>query len=237
MLAAFFLPSCGGNGKNDLRIGIDPGWHSENFQGNEFYVNGFVEDLLLEISRHSGMEICKTGANWDSLFDHLGKRRYNAVISSLRAYHFNAAKYEFSKNILDTGPVLVVPASGKEKSLKDMAQKIVGILPDEEELRIVQSYPSVLTRTYRSAPEMFDALVNHDIEGAVIDRLLAVGYIRGVYARKMKIVGSPLNGLGLHFVAMKDENPQAMKILNQSLEHLIKKKKLRTLQKKWNLDI
>jgi ABC-type amino acid transport substrate-binding protein len=236
LIAAFFLASCGG-GNNNLRVGVDASWHPQNFQGKENYVNGFIEDLLLEISRHSGWEFSKIGTNWDSLYPNLKKHQLDAVISTLFAYNFNAAKYDFSKNVLDIGPVLVVSAAGKEKSLKDMAQKIVGILPGQEGMLVMQKYPEVLTRTYYSEPEIFDALVNQEVEGIVVDRLLAVGYVKGIYAQKLKIAGAPLNDSGLHFVLMKDENSKALKVLNQSIEYLTKKKKIQKLQKKWNLSV
>ncbi|MBF8263537.1 MAG: amino acid transporter, periplasmic amino acid-binding protein [Parachlamydiales bacterium] len=232
---AFLLPSCGGGGKNDLSIGIDPNWYPQNFQGKEVYVNGFIEELLLEISRHSGLEFSKIGTSWDSLYDNLKRHRYDAVISSLPAYNFNAAQYDFSKNVLDIGSVLVVSTTGQQKSMKDMEKQFVGVMSGEQALLIMQKYPEVFTRTYLSAPEIFEAVASHEVEGIVVDRLLAVSYVQGSYAQKLKIVGSPLSDSGLHFVVMKDENPHAIQVLNKSIDYLIKKKKLQKLQKKWNL--
>lgn len=96
----------------------------------------------------------------------------------------------------------------------------------------MQQYPNVIMRTYVSIPAMFNAIVGQEVDGIIVDRLDAIGYIQGQYAGKLKIVGSPLNNDGLHFVALK-KNPETIKMLSQRFQHLVKKKKVKKLQKKW----
>jgi ABC-type amino acid transport substrate-binding protein len=230
-----FLVSCGSSSK-PLRIGIDPNWYPQNFQGKEFYINGFIDDLLLEISKDSGLEIVKVTANWDSLLDGVKQHRYEAVLSTMPSYNFNLAKYDFSHNVLDIGPVMVTSASSSAKHIQEMKQKFVGVLPGNEFL-IIQQYPEVLARTYDSIPEIFDAMVNNDVEAILVDRLVAVGYVSGVYAGKLKIIGHPLNQLGIHLLTMKGQNTEVLKTFDKSLKHLKKKKRLQKLYKKWQLEI
>lgn len=232
---AMLLSGCGS--VKELRIGIDPNWYPQDFHGKEFYINGFVEELLLEVSKDSGLEIIRVGANWDSLMDGLKQHRFDAALSSLPPYNFNAAKYDFSKNFLDIGPVIVTSSASKAKSLKEMKGKVVGVLPGEPELLIMQQYPDVLSRTYDSIPEIFDAMLSSDVEAIVVDRLVAVSYVSGVYAGKLKIVGPPLNNLGLHLMTIKGQDKEAVKVFDQSLKHLKKKKRLQKLLKKWQLDV
>ena len=92
-------------------------------------------------------------------------------------------------------------------------------------------------RTYDSVPEVFDVLINNEVEGIVIGRLTAVGFTRGTYAGKLKINGSPLTDAGLHLVALKGDSAQAVKMFNKSLRYLSKKKKLQKLLQKWQLDV
>lgn len=224
------VSSC--SSKKEIRVGVDAEWYPQDFGENQAFVNGFVEELLLEISRDSGVEFYRIGANWDMLLEGLQRHRYEVVISSTQNYNFNQAKYQFSPNFLDIGPVLVAHADSTAQKLDDMANHVVGILGGEQELLVIQKYPEVLTRTYDSASEAFEALIRRDVDGIIVDRLHAVNYIRGAYSQDLKMIGAPLNSLGLHFMTLKDGS---LDVFNQSLKHLKKKKKLQKLQKKWNL--
>lgn len=233
---AFLLPGCGRT-TSQVRIGIDPSWYPQNFQDKQFYVNGFVDELLLEISRHSHIEFQRIGASWDTLLGGLKQQRYVAVLSSLPPYPFNQAKYEFSDNFLDIGPVFVTPIASSFTELKQMSNRVVGVLSGDREWLVMQKYADVIMRTYDSVPEIFEALSNNEVEGIVIDRLIAVGFVRGTYAGKLKINGAPLTDAGLHLVALKGDPDQTVEMFNENICYLIKKKKLQKLLKKWQLDI
>ena len=235
-LCFVFLSSCGGSSKN-LSIAIDPNWYPEDFRTQGNNVNGFVDELLLEISKYSGYEFQRIGSSWDNLFDGLRQHRYEAVLTSLPPYNFNTAKYDFSCNFLDIGPVLVVPMNEQPQELKDMSNKVVGILSLDQELIIMQKNPNVLIRNYNLASDALSALMNHEVEGVVLDRLTAVNFLRGVYRGKLHIVGDPLSEAGLHLMIMKNANPKVIKVFNKSIQHLAKKKKLQMLLEKWNLGI
>lgn len=232
-----FLTSGCGRAPQQIRIGIDPNWYPQNFKDKQFYVNGFVDELLLEISRHTHIEFQRIGANWDTLLDGLKQHRYDAALCSLPPYPFNQAKYEFSSNFLDIGPVLVTPFASALNELNQMSNRVVGVLSGDQQSLVMQKYSGVIMRTYDSVPEIFDVLNNNEVEGIVIDRLTAVGFVRGAYAGKLKINGSPLTNAGLHLVTLKEDPSQAVKMFNKSLAYLAKKKKLKKLLQKWQLDV
>jgi polar amino acid transport system substrate-binding protein len=231
-----FLAGCGRQNRV-IRIGIDPSWFPQNFQDKQFYVNGFVDELLLEISRHSDVEFQKIGANWDSLFDGLKQQRYDAVLSSLPPYLFNQAKYGFSKNFLDTGFVFVTSTVSDLNDLKNMSGRVVGVLSNNQEWFLMQQYSDVIMRSYSSVPEIFDAMIYNEVEGIVIDRLTAVGFVRGAFAGKLRINGAALTDAGLHVVTLKSDPVHAVKLFDQNIRYLIKKKKLQKLLRKWQLDV
>jgi ABC-type amino acid transport substrate-binding protein len=232
---ALWLPGCGKSSQH-LTIGIDPNWYPQNFENKQVYINGFVDELLLEISRHGNIEFQRVGASWDTLFDNLNKHRYEAVFSSLPSYPFNQAKYDFSINFLDIGPVFVTPAASTLTDLKQMANRVVGVLSGNQEWFLMQKYSNVIMRTYDSVSAIFEALNNNEVEGIVIDRLTAVGFIRGTYAGKLKINGSPLTNEGLHLVVLKGDPALAVKMFDENIRYLTKKKKLQKLLQKWQLD-
>jgi ABC-type amino acid transport substrate-binding protein len=227
--------SCG-MGKKTYRIAVDPEWLPLDLQGQQQHVNGFVEELLIEVANYSGLRFDKIRANWDSLLGGLNADRYDAVLSSLPRYNFNVARYDFSKNFLDLGPVLVVGASSERASLGELSNELVGVLAQDQSALVLQTYPDVIMRNYASVPEALDALANGDIEGVLLDRLLAVNYVRDLFNGVLKIASPPLSDAGLRLLVSKGENQHLLQLFNRSLEHLIKKKKLQKMLQKWQLD-
>lgn len=219
-----------------LRIGIDPNWYPLDFDAQQPFVNGFVEDLLREIANYSGMRIERIEANWDYLLDGVREKRYDAVLTSIPPYNFNLAKYDFSKNVLDLGPVLVLPAGAQTSSLDELSHELVGILAGGDAPLILQKHSDILMRSYPSIPAMLDALTDGDIKGALLDRLVASAYIRDLYAGALKISGSPLSPKGLHLAVLKGQQQRTLELFSKGLEHLQKKKKMQELLAKWDLE-
>lgn len=225
------LCGCSGGNSRGLRIGYDPHWYPVNFEKETTYVNGYTEDLLLEIATTSGTQFELITASWDNLFDGLAEGKYDAVITTLPPYEYNLAKYDFSENILDLGPVLVIPYKAKKRTLKELHGECVGLITNDPAVLILAEHPSIIIRNYSSIPELLNALVQGDIEGALLNHIPAANYIGDLYADRLEIVGKPMTKAGVHFVTAKGE----MKALNKSVEALRKKKALTQLQKKWQL--
>src|SRR5579862_3354474 len=93
-ICALFLHGCGCDhsvSRSAIKIGVDSNWYPLAFGAQNSYVNGFTEELLLDIARQSGLEFEKIPANWDAIFEGLKQGRYQAVLSSLPPYEFNTA--------------------------------------------------------------------------------------------------------------------------------------------------
>ncbi|MBS0626077.1 MAG: transporter substrate-binding domain-containing protein [Verrucomicrobia bacterium] len=236
---ALFLSccSCGNSSRHgDTRIGIDPDWYPIDFQALQSYVNGYTEDLLLEVSKYSGMQIEKITAGWDSLMDGLNEKKYDAILTSMPPYNFNQAKYDFSENFLDLGPVLIVPVGASHTDLSKMSNEVVGVVTGDPAILILQKYPDIVLRKYGTVPELLDAAVDGSIEGALLNRLTASSYVRDIYSGKLKIASAPLTDAGLHLLTLKGKHDHLVHVFNKSIKQLKKKKKIEALQKKWQLD-
>jgi polar amino acid transport system substrate-binding protein len=218
-----------------LRIGIDPEWYPIDFGPQQAYVNGFTEDLLLEIAGYSGIEFERVDANWDTLLEGIWGKKYDAVITSLPPYIFNVAKYDFSHNFLDLGPVLIVPVNARHTELSQMKGELVGVITGDPASLLLQKYPDVILRNYPSIPDLLGALANGEIEGALLNRIPAVNYIADLFAGQLKIASPPMTDAGLHLVAAKGKHEPLIKAFDRSIDQFKKKKKLQTLLKKWNL--
>lgn len=232
-LLALFAVGCK-SPHEKVQIGFDPNWYPINFGAQTAYVNGYTEDLLLTMAGYSGMEFELISANWDTLFKGLKEKKYDAVLCSLPPYIFNEALYAFSKNFLDTGPVLVVAVDAVKIDLKKMNGDVIGVIANDPAVLLIDKYPTIVTQSYSSIPELLDAVQSGAIEGAIVDRIFAIDYVSDLYAGKLKIVGEPLNRAGLHLVAPK-EKKRLVDLFDNHLKSLMKQKKIERLQKKWGL--
>jgi ABC-type amino acid transport substrate-binding protein len=241
LLSFFFIAllvvscSCAVSRRPTFRIGVDPNWYPLNFEAFQPYVNGFTEDLLLEISKYAGVNFVKVEANWDSLLDGLHEKQYDAVLTSMPSYNFNKVKYSFSKNFLDLGPVLIIPANAQLNDLSKLSNEVVGIVKEDPAFLILQKYPEIIVRKYETVPELLKAVVTGSLEGALLDRLVASSFVRDMYPEQLKISTGPLTDFGLHVMSLKSEDERLIDLFDRTLAQLKKQKKLQALQTKWQL--
>lgn len=227
--------SCSSTSRNAMRIGIDANWYPLDFGPQTSYVNGFTEDLLVEMARYSGMEFEKISANWDSLLEGLKEKKYDAVFTSLPPYEFNTAQYEFSTNFLSLGPVLILPTAATQTDLSQMDGHLIGIITSDPAVLILEKHPAIIIRNYPTIPDLLNAVVGGDIQGALLDRIPAVNFTSDLYATQLKIAGPPLTDKGLHLITLKGHKAPVT-AFNKTLDGLKRKKTLDSLQKKWQLE-
>lgn len=235
LLALLFFGGCSDKPKEKIKIGVDSSWYPLNFGKQNAYVNGFTDELLLEVARHMHVEFEKLPATHDTLFFGLKEKRYNAVLTSLPPYTYNLAKYDFSQNILRVGPVLIVSTGAKKKKLDQMEWMTIGILAGDDPTLILRKYPNIMTRSYMSTIELLNAVVGGDVSGALLDRIPAVGYTTDLYQGKLIIATIPLDHAGIHLIAEKGKHEAFVKSFNDSITFLKKKKFYKDLLQKWSL--
>lgn len=234
LLTLFFYGcSCGNSSRGGLKIGIDPNWYPKDFGPQTSYVNGYTEDLLLEMALYSGMHFELVRASWDNLFDGMNQGKYDAVVTTLPPYEYNLAKYDFSENFLDLGPVLITHIKSEKNNLTKLENDLVGIIVGDSTELVLAQYPGVIVRNYSSIPELLDAVARGDIDGALLAQIPAINYISDLYLGILQIAGGPLTDQGIHLVGPKG----GIHAFNKHFDSLRKKKTVEQLKKKWELSI
>lgn len=231
-----FLCGCGSHsGSSRPRIGIDPTWSPLNFGSQTSYVNGFTEELLLEIASHEGLEFERVPANWDDLVSGLNQKKFDAILTSLPPYSFNLAKYDFSQNFLDVGPVFIVGVLSPYKKIDQVNGEAIGIVSGDATWLVLQKFPQVIIQSFPSTPDLLNAVADGEIAGALLGRISAVKYVSDLYQGRLKIVSTPLTGAGLRLVAKKGCQEDLIRSFDDNLKFLKKKKRLKALMRKWSL--
>jgi ABC-type amino acid transport substrate-binding protein len=217
-----------------VTIGIDPYWYPLDFGKEQSYINGFIDELLLEISKHSGIHFEKMTGNWDSLYTNLQQQEYDVILSTVQPSTLHLAHYDASLSLFDLGPVIV--ASKKRKCPSSSPQgTLVGFVSEEEAILFLHDHPKILIRKYDSAPSLLSALSQGLIEQAVLDRVTAHAYVTDLFSNDLQICSSSLNELGIRFVVLKGTHEETLRKLNHSFTYLKKKKQIQALLKKWEL--
>lgn len=227
LLFALLLAGCSHTPSEKIRLCVDTSWYPLKFGEQSPYVNGFVDDLLLEVAKQMKVEFEKIPTS--------DLKKCDVALSSIPPYTFNKAKYDFSQNILRIGPVLLIPTTAKTKKLKDMEGEAIGVLAGTEVTSILQKYPDIIVRNFDTATALLDAVVAQDVQGALFNRIDAVGYTTGLYHGKLKIASLPLNDAGLHLIAEKGKHEKFVRSFDENITELKKKKLYRDLLDKWEL--
>ena len=219
------------------KIGVDPTWAPQEFGAQNPYVNGFTDELLLEIAAVLEIEFNKLRANPNDLLTGLNEGTYDAVLTSLPPFTYNLAKYDFSKTFLETGPVFIVPKKASYKKLSQVKNQYVGVIVGSKTGELIAKYPSILVRKYLSAPDLLNGIVNGEVAGGLLPRVPAAAYVPDLYQETLKIASPPLNTQGLHLVTLKNAHEELLQDFDEAILVLKRKKKLDDLYKKWSLSL
>jgi polar amino acid transport system substrate-binding protein len=230
------LCSCSSSRKNTATtIGVDPSWYPLELPGREKNVLAFSIELLQHIAKREKLELVLVRKNWDDLVPSLKKKEILAALSTLTPYIFYEDKYSFSAPYLLTGATLVLPMHSKQTSLEEFSGKEVGIIQGAAIEMRLQQISGLLIRPYPSVPELFKALVDEQIDAAVVDFLTAQAYVRDLFQSKLKVVGSPITEEGLRLITLYNKNPKLIEKFNLGLSYLKTTGEYDTLLHKWGL--
>ncbi len=221
--------------KEEYSVALDPSWAPLFLEGKEKQITAFSTELLQQVGNREDIIFKKFTVSWDQLLTGLQEKKYDAILSSVQPYAFNAKLYDFSNIYLSTGPVLIVPITSTVTSLTELSGKQVAVQPQIKDTLILEKYEGILIRNYSSVPQALNALERGDVDAALVDVLLAKAYIRDLYHGKLKIVSSPMDTEGLRLLTRHGEHPKLIAAFNRGLKALQKQEKLDDIEKKWGL--
>ncbi|MEN9654546.1 MAG: hypothetical protein RL235_658 [Chlamydiota bacterium] len=224
-------------GKKVIRIGVDATWYPIDFGPQQPYVNGYIDDLLLEVATQGKIAFEKVHAEGPGLQRGLVEGQFDAIITSIPRYEFLKAQYDFSDNALNLGPVLVTRTESEVKKLDRLQGHMVGVLEGDDAVALLRTYPSVIIRHYGSVPELLNAVVQQETSGALLSLVPAASYVTDLYQGVLHIASRPLTGEGLHIVVSKKGNTAIVPFFNRALKVLKKKKTVDHLLTKWQLNL
>ncbi len=223
--------------KKVYKIGVDPSWYPLLLDGKEGNLTAFSTELLQEIGKAENIAFSKVSVSWDVLMEGLRKKEYEAILFSMPPYIFNQQIFDFTDLYLKTGPVLVVSTSFNFTSLDKLAGKEIAVMPDSTGTIILEKYPGILIRNYDSIAKALNDVNTGEIDGAIVEVIMASSYCQDLYRGKLMIATPPLNDAGLRLITLHNQAPELIEAFNDGLEKLKSSKKYDKLLQKWGLTV
>lgn len=218
------------------RIGIDSTWYPMNLYGKEQQFTAFANDLLSKIAQNQQLhvEIVRSGPK--VLQDLLDDGKYNGILSSINPDLQGEDKYYFSEPFYRLGAVFVVRKDFDFKSLQNLPQMRIGVNRGSSILYHMQIDPSISVQPYTSPLIALDNLIRGELDGVVMDQLLAYLYFGSLYGDKLKIATLPLTVEGLRLVTLQDKlGADLIDKFNIGLKNLKADGTYKLLLQKWDL--
>jgi ABC-type amino acid transport substrate-binding protein len=229
-----FSASCAKKKKNTHMIGIDQTYPNLTINGQRANLNGYIQDLFIEIAKDANENITLVQDSYDNLENNLKKEKYLSILFTMPKVNFNLAKYDFSKDILDVGEALIVKKDSDYKSLDDLYQKHIGYISDQSLYDILQK-KEVFEVKYTNITTALQDVENNKIEAFVIPILLASKYVND-NQYDLKILYPLLTDDAIRLVTIKNKNEKFLKLVDFYLVKYEKNQKLKKLKEKWNLN-
>ncbi len=235
LLTAFATQNCGKLKEEVYQIGIDQSFFPLNLGGQAINVFAFSRELLQEISRIKKIELAGLNLSWDNLVESLYLEKAQGILSSAPPNLINNAQFSFSNTYLKTGPVLVVPLQTDPIGLKDLGGKVVAMGKTNEELDLMQNYPSVEFVFYDSIVEALEGTAQGKYSGCLIPILPAHAFLKDLFQNSLMISSDVLTNNALRLVTLKDKEERLIHIFNDGLLELQANGAYDALITKWSL--
>jgi len=232
----FFIGCSNSSSHDHYRIAFDPSWYVLNLPGRESTLTSFTIELIEAISQIEKKKITLYQASWDTLFTYLKAGQYDAVCSTLQPYLFYDTTFSFSQTYLRTGPVMIIPITGRYHPFDRLDGKEIGVIQGSSSVPLLSNYPEALPRFYDSVPVLLSDTSQGILDGCLVDRLTADAFVHDLFYGQLKIVTPPMNEEGIRFVALKTgASSRLIELLDRGLIALKENGAYSALLKKWRL--
>lgn len=226
-----------------LRVCTDPSWPPFEFiEEGTGELQGFDVELAHRLADRLGragetgqpLQAKVVTVGFDSLYDALLSGRCEAILSALPYESMRVEDVSYSVAYFNAGLVLVVreETTGIE-TLEDAVDRVVGVewgfVPEGDAYQkdLLRSLP---LRRYDTASDALSALQSGEVEGAIVDRVTALAYMRD--CEGLAFVGKPLFDLN-YVIPVRPDSFRLGEEIDNALLDMREDGTLEALQDRW----
>jgi len=194
---------------------------------------GFEVDIVDALAEQMGRKPVYVNNAWENLIPGLNRKLYDISINGLEVTPEHKEIVNFSIPYYKTFLQLAVRKNDNSiKNLEDCRGKKVGTLKESYAQEILQEVGKIDIRTYNVEANTYEDLANGRLDAAFFDHPIAL-YSAG-FNPEIKFVGPPVGELE-YAIAIRKEDKELLKEVNQALATLRDSGKLREIYDRWNL--
>ncbi len=195
---------------------------------------GLDVDVMNAIAAELGMKAEFVQNVWDGLVPGLISKNYDLALSGFEIVEERKAKIGFSEAYYIASEKIIVAADNNSiHSLKDLANKKVGTLPNSYAARLLKQIPSINVVYYPEEVNAFaDLADNTRLDAVLIDGPIAQYY--AAHNPGLKILQNNVGELKYGIGIRKDDTVLKSRV-DGAITELIESGKLRLILEKWGL--
>lgn len=203
-----------------LRVGSETTYPPFEFEENGKYV-GFDVDLAEAVAKQIGYKFEFKSMGFDALIPALESDQIDMIAAGLNATPERAKVVNLSKIYFDkTGFVIVVNKKNNDiKNWNDLQGKKIaaqiGTIPAD----LAHEVPNAQAKDLDTIPQTLDEVKTGTSDATILDKGVALYYMKQGADKDMKIVGDSKGAQGLVF-AFRKNNPELQAKVDNALEEL-----------------
>jgi polar amino acid transport system substrate-binding protein len=218
------------------KIAIDSTWYPLSLYGKDSAFTAFSIDVLFAIAKREKVKVEIVRSGPKRLLELLDDGQVHGILTGIRKQQVPEEQYYFSEPYYRFGGVLIIRKNDSFSSLMDLPSKRIAVKRNSPILFRVQIDPRVSVIPFDSPVAALDQLMKGDLDGVIMDQLLAYLYFAGVYQDQMKVVTLPLTMDGLHLMTLQDDVGEGLiEVFNEGLQLLKEDGTYLKFLKQWDL--
>lgn len=203
-----------------------------NFVDENNQLSGFDVEICSALAELIGVEPEPLSTAWDGIIAGLLTNRFDLICGSMAITDERLKSIDFTDPYYRSGAQLFVKKGSDLQSATDLKDKKIGVtLGTTYEEWVRTNLPGADVRTYKGVPDMLLEVMNNRIDGFISDRIVGAMAIdeKGV---PIQMAGSLLYEERMG-IALRQDNPQLKKALNDALTTIKDNGTYREISLKW----
>lgn len=194
---------------------------------------GFEIDLMNAIGKQLNRKSVFVQNQWDGLIPGLQRGNYDLAVNGIEITDDRKQQVNFSIPYYVCGEQLSVRVGENAiNSLADLKGKVVGTLKASLAQRILEREGGIEIRSYENQNNAYDDLALGRLQAVLMDWPIAVYYAKP--NPKLKFTGPSIERME-YGIAVRKEDAELLKQVNDALLALVKSGELRRIYEKWGI--
>ena len=226
-ILALFSLSCFGQSEV-VTMGTEGAYPPYNFVNDEGEVDGFERELGDELCHRADLECVWVTNEWDTIIPNLVDGQYDTILAGMSITDERDEVIDFTQPYVPPTPSVYIALSGSGDDVVDgrVAAQVATIHADylsESDATLIE---------YELAGELLQAVLNSEVDAALIDREFAHDSI-AESGDRLAVVGPNValdSGIG---IGVREDDGELKDKLNQAIGSMKEDGSLNTLIRKW----